>query len=77
MSQRSLEMFFHFFKSFADGAKANLNIKAARIIKEDKHRINEKIRATEVRLVGDNVAMGVYPEFRKFTRTYGEFDAGV
>jgi imidazoleglycerol-phosphate dehydratase/histidinol-phosphatase len=22
------EMFFHFFKSFADGAKANLNIKA-------------------------------------------------
>ena len=33
----------------------------ARIIKEDKHRINEKIRATEVRLVGDNVAMGVYP----------------
>ncbi|TDI73908.1 MAG: translation initiation factor IF-3 [Bacteroidetes bacterium] len=32
----------------------------ARIIKEDKHRINEKIRAQEVRLVGDNVEVGVY-----------------
>ncbi|MEM7087297.1 MAG: translation initiation factor IF-3 [Bacteroidota bacterium] len=32
----------------------------ARIIKEDKHRINEKIRAQEVRLVGDNVTVGVY-----------------
>ncbi|MBJ33374.1 MAG: translation initiation factor IF-3 [Flavobacteriaceae bacterium] len=30
------------------------------MIKEDKHRINEKIRAQEVRLVGDNVEMGVY-----------------
>ncbi|MFL2572652.1 MAG: translation initiation factor IF-3 [Flavobacteriaceae bacterium] len=29
-------------------------------MKEDKHRINEKIRAQEVRLVGDNVEMGVY-----------------
>ncbi|MCK5400840.1 MAG: translation initiation factor IF-3 [Flavobacteriaceae bacterium] len=32
----------------------------ARIIKEDKHRINSKIRAEEVRLVGDNVEIGVY-----------------
>ncbi|MDC8006406.1 translation initiation factor IF-3 [Aureisphaera galaxeae] len=31
------------------------------MIKEDKHRINEKIRAQEVRLVGDNVEVGVYP----------------
>ncbi|MDA9202035.1 translation initiation factor IF-3 [Flavobacteriaceae bacterium] len=30
-------------------------------MKEDKHRINEKIRAQEVRLVGDNVEMGVFP----------------
>ncbi|MEL6812487.1 MAG: translation initiation factor IF-3 [Bacteroidota bacterium] len=30
-------------------------------MKEDKHRINEKIRAQEVRLVGDNVEVGVYP----------------
>ncbi|MDG1761232.1 MAG: translation initiation factor IF-3 [Flavobacteriaceae bacterium] len=30
-------------------------------MKEDKHRINEKIRAEEVRLVGDNVEVGVYP----------------
>lgn len=29
--------------------------------KEDQHRINEKIRADKVRLVGDNVEMDVYP----------------
>ena len=33
-----------------------------RVIKEDQHRINEKIRyVDEVRLVGDNVEVGVYP----------------
>ncbi|MEC7246921.1 MAG: translation initiation factor IF-3 [Bacteroidota bacterium] len=32
----------------------------SRIIKEDKHRINEKIRSNEVRLVGENVEMGIY-----------------
>jgi translation initiation factor IF-3 len=31
------------------------------VIKEDKHRINEKIRVPEVRLVGENVEIGVYP----------------
>jgi translation initiation factor IF-3 len=31
-----------------------------RVIKEDKHLINDKIRAREVRLVGDNVQMGIY-----------------
>ena len=31
------------------------------MVKEDKHRINEKIRVPEVRLVGDNVEIGVYP----------------
>ena len=31
------------------------------MIKEDQHRINEKIRAEEVRLVGDNVEVGIYP----------------
>jgi translation initiation factor IF-3 len=30
------------------------------VIKEDQHRINSKIRAEEVRLVGDNVEIGVY-----------------
>jgi translation initiation factor IF-3 len=30
------------------------------VIKEDQHRINEKIRAEEVRLVGDNVEIGIY-----------------
>ncbi|MGB0451139.1 MAG: translation initiation factor IF-3 [Flavobacteriaceae bacterium] len=30
-------------------------------MKEDQHRINGKIRAQEVRLVGDNVEVGVYP----------------
>lgn len=33
----------------------------ARIIKEDQHKINQKIRAKEVRLVGDNVEVGIYP----------------
>ncbi|MFD1096574.1 translation initiation factor IF-3 [Salegentibacter chungangensis] len=32
-----------------------------RAVKEDQHRINHKIKAEEVRLVGDNVEMGVYP----------------
>jgi len=32
----------------------------ARIIKEDQHRINNKITANEVRLVGDNIEGGVY-----------------
>ncbi len=32
-----------------------------RVIKEDQHRINEKIRyVDEVRLVGDNIEVGVY-----------------
>jgi len=31
------------------------------VIKEDQHNINSKIRAEEVRLVGDNVEIGVYP----------------
>ncbi|WP_073320316.1 translation initiation factor IF-3 [Aquimarina spongiae] len=30
-------------------------------MKEDAHRINNKIRVDEVRLVGDNVEVGVYP----------------
>ncbi|WP_241507268.1 translation initiation factor IF-3 [Aquimarina sediminis] len=32
-----------------------------RVIKEDAHRINHKIRVDEVRLVGDNIEVGVYP----------------
>jgi len=31
-----------------------------RVIKEDQHRINRKITSEEVRLVGDNVEIGVY-----------------
>jgi len=31
------------------------------VIKVDPHRINQKITAQEVRLVGDNVVVGVYP----------------
>ncbi len=31
------------------------------MVKEDQHKINSKIRAEEVRLVGDNVEIGVYP----------------
>lgn len=32
-----------------------------RPVQEDLHQINDKIRAKEVRLVGDNVEPGVYP----------------
>ncbi len=32
-----------------------------RVIKENQHKINAKIRAEEVRLVGDNVEVGIYP----------------
>lgn len=32
-----------------------------RPVQEDLHQINEKIRAKELRLVGDNVEPGVYP----------------
>ncbi|MGL6038845.1 MAG: translation initiation factor IF-3, partial [Soonwooa sp.] len=32
-----------------------------RPVQEDLHQINGKIRAKEVRLVGDNVEPGVYP----------------
>merc|ERR1711974_72046 len=32
-----------------------------RVIKEDQHKINTKIRVEKVRLVGDNVEVGVYP----------------
>lgn len=31
------------------------------MVQEDKHRINSKIRSEEVRLVGENVEVGVYP----------------
>ena len=31
------------------------------MIKQDQHRINENITAAEVRLVGDNIEVGVYP----------------
>ena len=33
----------------------------ARVFKTDKHRINDKIRAQEVRLVGENVKVDIYP----------------
>ena len=31
-----------------------------RVVQQDKHRINRKITAEELRLVGDNVEIGVY-----------------
>ncbi|NNK83256.1 MAG: translation initiation factor IF-3 [Flavobacteriaceae bacterium] len=36
------------------------NRRPLREIKEDKHRINNKITARELRLVGDNVEIGIY-----------------
>ncbi|WP_262891668.1 translation initiation factor IF-3 [Bizionia arctica] len=32
-----------------------------RVSQEDQHRINSKIRSEKVRLVGDNIEVGVYP----------------
>jgi hypothetical protein len=32
-----------------------------RVIKEDPHRINERIRVPEVRVVGEGIEQGVYP----------------
>ncbi len=32
-----------------------------RVIKQNPHRINDEIKAREVRLVGDNVEVGIYP----------------
>ncbi len=37
------------------------DIKSRSRRREDPHKINEKISAKEVRLVGDNIVMGVYP----------------
>nr|WP_197052700.1 translation initiation factor IF-3 [Psychroserpens sp. Hel_I_66] len=31
-----------------------------RVVKEDQHKINSKIRAEKIRLVGDNVEIGIY-----------------
>lgn len=43
IGQLPTEMFFHFFKSFADGAKANLNIKAEGI--NEHHKIEAVFKA--------------------------------
>jgi imidazoleglycerol-phosphate dehydratase/histidinol-phosphatase len=43
IGQLPTEMFFHFFKSFADGAKANLNIKAEGI--NEHHKIEAIFKA--------------------------------
>ena len=40
---------------------ANPRFNRGPVKKEAEHAINEKIRATEVRLVGDNVTPGVFP----------------
>ena len=35
--------------------------RGGRVFKEDLHRINEKIRVPEVRVVGDGIQQGIYP----------------
>lgn len=45
----------------------------ARIIKEDPHRINRKITASPLRLVGENVEVGVY-ELREALRMAEELE---
>ena len=44
-----------------------------RVIKEDPHRINDKIRVTEVRVVGEDIAQGVYPT-HKALKMAGEME---
>ena len=43
VGQMPTEMFFHFFKSFADGAKANINIKAEGV--NEHHKIESIFKA--------------------------------
>jgi translation initiation factor IF-3 len=38
--------------------------------KEDPHKINERIDAKEVRLVGDNIEMGLYPTDKAISMAY-------
>ena len=35
--------------------------RGGRVFKEDQHRINEKIRVPEVRVVGEGIQQGIYP----------------
>ena len=50
----------HQFKLFFIAIRRRRSNRPGRIIKENPHLINEKILATEVRLVGDNIEAGVY-----------------
>src|SRR6056300_939954 len=40
--------------------------------REDPHKTNEKIEAKEVRLVGDNIEMGVYPTEKALSMAYDQ-----
>jgi len=46
------------------------NFKSRGRRKEDPHKINEKITASEVRLVGDNVEMGIYAAEKALEMAY-------
>ncbi|WP_068242113.1 MULTISPECIES: translation initiation factor IF-3 [Hydrotalea] len=48
------------FKSNSGGYGGRMNPRFQRH-QEPEHRINERIRAAQVRLVGDNVTVGIYP----------------
>lgn len=48
------------------------NFKSRGRRKEDPHKINEKITATEVRLVGDNVEMGIYATEKAVEMAYDQ-----
>lgn len=39
----------------------NINFRGPRQQKEDEHRLNERIRVPEVRLVGEEIEPGIYP----------------
>lgn len=48
------------------------NFKSRGRRKEDPHKINEKITASEVRLVGDNVEMGIYATEKALEMAYDQ-----
>ena len=58
-SRRSL--YYDYSKANKIAIRRKRTRQPLRQIKEDAHRINQKIRSEEVRLVGDNIEVGVYP----------------
>ena len=57
----SAKQFLQAKKNASKDQRRLRNIRQGRVIKKNPHNINEFIKASEVRLVGDNVEIGIYP----------------